>query len=90
MDGDMQNDPHDIPRLLEKIDDGFDVVSGWRKDRQDDAARVLPSKIASQGYFDATVVARLIREHLDGRRDNRKQLWTLFAFQLWREGYSRL
>ena len=47
MDGDMQNDPHDIPRLMEKIDEGYDVVSGWRKDRQDDAARVLPSKIAN-------------------------------------------
>jgi len=47
MDGDMQNDPHDIPRLMEKIDEGFDVVSGWRKDRHDDAVRVLPSKIAN-------------------------------------------
>jgi glycosyltransferase involved in cell wall biosynthesis len=47
MDGDMQNDPHDIPRLLEKIDEGYDVVSGWRKDRQDDASRVMPSKIAN-------------------------------------------
>src|ERR1700694_809274 len=47
MDGDMQNDPHDIPRLLEKIDEGYDVVSGWRKNRKDDAVRVLPSKIAN-------------------------------------------
>jgi glycosyltransferase involved in cell wall biosynthesis len=47
MDGDLQNDPHDIPRLLEKMREGYDVVSGWRKDRQDDAARVLPSKIAN-------------------------------------------
>ena len=47
MDGDMQNDPHDIPRLLEKLDEGNDVVSGWRKDRQDDAMRVVPSKIAN-------------------------------------------
>jgi glycosyltransferase involved in cell wall biosynthesis len=47
MDGDLQNDPHDIPRLLEKIDEGYDVVSGWRKDRRDDAARVLPSQIAN-------------------------------------------
>lgn len=47
MDGDMQNDPHDIPRLLEKIDEGYDVVSGWRKARQDEASRVLPSKIAN-------------------------------------------
>ena len=47
MDGDMQNDPHDIPRLMEKIDEGYDVVSGWRKDRQDEATRVLPSRIAN-------------------------------------------
>ena len=47
MDGDLQNDPHDIPRLLQKMYEGFDVVSGWRKNRQDDAARVLPSRIAN-------------------------------------------
>jgi glycosyltransferase involved in cell wall biosynthesis len=47
MDGDMQNDPHDIPRLLDKIDEGYDVVSGWRKNREDEATRVLPSKIAN-------------------------------------------
>jgi glycosyltransferase involved in cell wall biosynthesis len=47
MDGDMQNDPHDIPRLLQSMDAGYDVVSGWRKDRQDEVARVLPSRIAN-------------------------------------------
>ncbi len=47
MDGDMQNDSHDIPRLLEKIEEGNDVVSGWRKDRRDNASRVLPSRIAN-------------------------------------------
>ena len=47
LDGDMQNDPHDIPRLLERLDEGYDVVSGWRKDRKDEASRVLPSKIAN-------------------------------------------
>ena len=47
LDGDMQNDPHDIPHLLEKIDEGYDVVSGWRRDRRDDASRVLPSRIAN-------------------------------------------
>src|SRR5260221_4665386 len=40
MDGDMQNDPHDIPRLLEKINQGDDVVSGWRKNRHDATHRV--------------------------------------------------
>jgi glycosyltransferase involved in cell wall biosynthesis len=47
MDGDLQNDPHDIPRLLEKIGEGNDVASGWRRHRQDDATRVLPSRIAN-------------------------------------------
>ena len=48
MDGDLQNDPTDIPRLLAKLDEGFDVVSGWRKDRQDNALRRnLPSFLAN-------------------------------------------
>lgn len=48
MDGDNQNDPADIPRLLSKINDGYDVVSGWRKDRKDRRfSRILPSKIAN-------------------------------------------
>jgi len=48
MDGDLQNDPADIPRILEKLEEGYDLVSGWRKDRQDDAlTRLLPSKIAN-------------------------------------------
>jgi len=47
MDGDLQNDPSDIPLLLEKMDQGYDIVSGWRKDRKDHFSRVLPSKIAN-------------------------------------------
>src|SRR5215469_11620694 len=48
LDGDGQNDPEDIPRLLEKLAEGFDVVSGWRTSRQDDAlTRRLPSVIAN-------------------------------------------
>ena len=47
LDGDMQNDPHDIPHLLDKMDEGYDVVSGWRRDRHDAWTRVLPSKVAN-------------------------------------------
>ncbi|GAP05281.1 MAG TPA: glycosyltransferase [Anaerolinea thermolimosa] len=48
MDADLQNDPADIPRMLEKIAEGYDVVSGWRKDRKDDfATRTLPSRLAN-------------------------------------------
>mgnify|MGYP001341188973 CR=1 FL=1 len=48
MDGDMQNDPKDIPKLIQKINEGYDVVSGWRKDRLDKKyTRIIPSKIAN-------------------------------------------
>ncbi|MBI5239827.1 MAG: glycosyltransferase family 2 protein [Elusimicrobia bacterium] len=48
LDADRQNDPKDIPMLLAKFDEGYDVVSGWRKDRQDPGlTRVLPSRIAN-------------------------------------------
>lgn len=47
LDADLQNDPADIPRLLAKLDEGFDVVSGWRKDRKDDIIRKIPSRLAN-------------------------------------------
>jgi glycosyltransferase involved in cell wall biosynthesis len=48
MDGDLQNDPADIGRLVEKLEEGFDVVCGWRRHRQDRVAtRLLPSRIAN-------------------------------------------
>src|SRR6266566_2933418 len=49
MDGDGQNDPADIPRLLDKLAEGFDVVSGWRQARHDRAlTRRLPSAVANR------------------------------------------
>nr|WP_239112198.1 glycosyltransferase family 2 protein [Halomicronema sp. CCY15110] len=48
LDGDLQNDPADIPMLMDKLDEGYDLVSGWRKQRQDhQLTRLLPSKIAN-------------------------------------------
>jgi glycosyltransferase involved in cell wall biosynthesis len=48
MDGDLQNDPADIPKLLNKLAEGYDVVSGWRKDRQDHPLkRNFPSRVAN-------------------------------------------
>jgi glycosyltransferase involved in cell wall biosynthesis len=48
LDADLQNDPADIPRLLAKLDEGYDLVSGWRKDRKDSQlTRTLPSNIAN-------------------------------------------
>ena len=49
LDGDGQNDPEDIPRIVAKLDEGFEVCSGWRKDRQDNALqRNIPSILANK------------------------------------------
>jgi len=48
LDGDLQHDPEDIPALLAKIEEGYDIASGWRKDRVDNAlTRKIPSRIAN-------------------------------------------
>src|SRR2546427_444826 len=48
LDGDLQHAPEDIPALLAKIDEGYDIASGWRKDRVDNAiTRRIPSRIAN-------------------------------------------
>ena len=59
MDGDLQNDPADIGRLIAKLEEGHDVVSGWRKDRQDHAIkRNLPSRLAN------SLISRVSGVHL--------------------------
>ena len=47
LDADRQNDPADIPRLVEELEKGYDVVNGWRENRQDDLLRRFPSKAAN-------------------------------------------
>ena len=57
-DADLQNDPRDIPKLLEKMDEGFDIVSGWRKDRKEPfLSRRLPSLMANRMISSSTGVA---------------------------------
>lgn len=59
MDGDLQNDPADIPLLINKIDEGFDVVSGWRSDRKDTfITRKVPSILAN------ALISKLTGVHL--------------------------
>jgi glycosyltransferase involved in cell wall biosynthesis len=59
LDADLQNDPADIPRLLEELDKGYDVVSGWRKSRQDSfITRVFPSIVAN------FIISRVTGVHL--------------------------
>ncbi|MEJ2492663.1 MAG: glycosyltransferase family 2 protein [Desulfuromonadales bacterium] len=57
MDGDLQNDPADIPRLVAKLEEGFDVVSGWRSDRKDAfISRKIPSFLANRLIANMTSV----------------------------------
>jgi glycosyltransferase involved in cell wall biosynthesis len=59
MDADLQNDPHDIGRMLDKLEEGYDLVAGWRKDRQDAFInRKLPSMIANR-LISATTQVKL-------------------------------
>ncbi|MCI5066012.1 glycosyltransferase family 2 protein [bacterium] len=58
MDGDLQNDPREIPKMIAKIDEGYDLVAGWRKDRQDRfLSRRLPSMFANRLISWATGVS---------------------------------
>ena len=60
MDADLQNDPADIPKLLEKMAEGYDVVSGWRKYRQDPLSKKLFSKFA--GFMRRTLTRERIHD----------------------------
>jgi asparagine synthase (glutamine-hydrolysing) len=78
--------------ILNRPKKGFGIpVADWfRGPLKEQMLSVLSrERIAREGFFDATAVTRLVSDHLEGRRDNRKQLWTLFAFELWHEGYLR-
>jgi len=57
MDGDLQHQPEDIPRFVKKLDEGFDIVSGWRQNRQDGFLRTFPSRIANRLMAKASGVA---------------------------------
>ena len=59
LDADLQNDPRDIPVLLEKLNEGYDIVSGWRKNRKDKAVtRIFPSIVANK------IISKLTGVHL--------------------------
>jgi asparagine synthase (glutamine-hydrolysing) len=78
--------------ILNRPKKGFGIpIAHWlRGPLKDQLLSVLsPERIAREGFFDPGSVKRLIDDHLGGRRDNRKQLWTLFAFELWHDGYLK-
>src|SRR3989454_7093699 len=80
-------------RILNRPKKGFGIpVAEWfRGPLKEQMLSVLaPDRLSREGFFEPRAVRDLIDDHLAGRRDNRKQLWTLFAFQLWHEGYVSL
>jgi glycosyltransferase involved in cell wall biosynthesis len=81
MDADLQNDPADIAKLVRKLDEGYDVISGWRIDRQDDWSRNLPSRLAN------LLISRLSGVHLHdfGCTLKAYRRWTLENVRLYGE-----
>ena len=80
-------------RILDRPKKGFGIpVADWfRGPLREQLLSVLsPERVRRDGFFDEGMVSGLVRDHLGGTRDNRKQLWTLFAFQLWNQGYEGL
>jgi asparagine synthase (glutamine-hydrolysing) len=78
--------------ILNRPKKGFGIpVAHWfRGPLKEQMLSVLsPERITRKCFFDPAAVGVLVRDHLEGRRDNRKQLWTLFAFELWHDGYLR-
>jgi asparagine synthase (glutamine-hydrolysing) len=79
--------------ILDRPKKGFGIpVADWFRGplREEMLTALAADRVAGDGFFDPGAVDRLVRDHLDGRADNRKQLWTLFAFQKWHEGYNSL
>ncbi len=74
------------PGIAERSKKGFGIpVADWLKGALRDPLQdeLSPERIRAQGIFESSVVDRLVSEHMSGRSDHRKPLWTLFVFQLW-------
>jgi asparagine synthase (glutamine-hydrolysing) len=77
--------------ISERPKKGFGIpIAEWikRELREPLHDELSPARIADQGIFEAGEVQRLLSEHMTGRRDHRKQLWTLFVFQLWHRRWA--
>src|SRR5438309_2658887 len=80
-------------RILARPKKGFGIpVAEWFRGplREQLLSTLAAERVSADGFFEVGGVRRGIDDHLAGRRDDREQLWTLFAFQLWHEGYASL
>src|SRR3989454_216040 len=80
-------------RILDRPKKGFGIpVAEWFRGplKEQMLSALSRDRLPPPGLFEPRAVQQLVEDHLSGRRDNRKQLWTLFAFELWHEGYARM
>ena len=78
------------PGIADRPKKGFGIpIADWLKGALRDALQdeLSPGRIKAQGIFESSVVDRLVSEHMSGRSDHRKPLWTLFVFQLWHRNW---
>ena len=79
--------------ILGRPKKGFGIpVAEWFRGplREQMLDMLAPERMRREGFFEPEMVTGLVDDHLAGRADNRKQLWTLFAFEVWHEGYIAL
>jgi asparagine synthase (glutamine-hydrolysing) len=79
------------PKIADRPKKGFGIpVAEWFKGplREPLEEELSVERLRRQGLFEPAEVQRLLREHLSGRRDHRKPLWTLFLFQLWHRNWA--
>jgi asparagine synthase (glutamine-hydrolysing) len=79
------------PGIAGRAKKGFGIPVGkWFRNelREQLHDELAPARLRQQGIFDPAMVERLISEHVTGRRDHRKPLWTLFVFQLWHRRWA--
>lgn len=77
-------------QILTRPKKGFGIpIAHWiRKDlRREFESTLAPDRIGKAGFFNPDTVSALLAEHLAGKKDNRKQLWTLYVFEKWRENW---
>jgi glycosyltransferase involved in cell wall biosynthesis len=72
LDGDLQDDPNEIPRFLEMLEEGFDLVSGWKKDRRDPITKTLPSR--AWNFITALLTGIPLRDFNCGFKAYRRQV----------------
>jgi dolichol-phosphate mannosyltransferase len=73
MDADLQDDPNEIPRFLEKLDEGFDVVSGWKRVRHDPWHKVLPSRVFN--WLVSSLTGVRLHDHNCGFKAYRREIF---------------